>query len=90
MRTGTAATRWQPAPALVITAVECRADPGTVPLPTTLGLPVGAYDADGQATRAEGRAVTLARLTAVPGQLLWDVGAGSGSIGIEWMRASPT
>ena len=90
VRTGTAATWSQPAPALVVTAVECRADRGTMPLPTTPGLPDGAYESDGQLTRAEVRAVTLSRLAAVPGQLLWDVGAGSGSIGIEWMRAHPT
>ncbi|MBM7807147.1 precorrin-6Y C5,15-methyltransferase (decarboxylating) [Geodermatophilus bullaregiensis] len=90
VRTGTAATWAQPAPALVVTAVECRADRGTVPLPTTPGLPDGAYESDGQLTRSEVRAITLARLAAVPGQLLWDVGAGAGSIGIEWMRASPT
>ncbi len=90
VRTGTAATWSQPAPALVVTAVECRADRGTMPLPTTPGLPDGAYESDGQLTRSEVRAVTLARLAAVPGQLLWDVGAGAGSIGIEWMRAHPT
>jgi precorrin-6Y C5,15-methyltransferase (decarboxylating) len=90
VRTGTAATWSQPAPALVVTAVECRADRGTAPLPTTPGLPDGAYESDGQLTRSEVRAVTLSRLAAVPGQLLWDVGAGSGSIGIEWMRAHPT
>jgi precorrin-6Y C5,15-methyltransferase (decarboxylating) len=32
--------------------------------------------------------VTLARLGPVPGGLLWDVGAGCGSVGIEWMRAA--
>ncbi|MGY1711534.1 precorrin-6y C5,15-methyltransferase (decarboxylating) subunit CbiE [Geodermatophilus sp. SYSU D00758] len=90
VRTGTAAGWSQPAPALVVTAVECRADRGTLPLPTTPGLPDAAYESDGQLTRSEVRAVTLARLAAVPGQLLWDVGAGSGSIGIEWMRAHPT
>ena len=36
------------------------------------------------------RAITLARLAPTPGELLWDVGAGSGSIGIEWMRAHPS
>ncbi|RFU22252.1 precorrin-6y C5,15-methyltransferase (decarboxylating) subunit CbiE [Geodermatophilus marinus] len=90
VRTGTAAGWSQPAPALVVTAVECRADRGTLPLPTTPGLPDAAYESDGQLTRSEVRAVTLSRLAAVPGQLLWDVGAGSGSIGIEWMRAHPT
>ncbi|MGY1639578.1 precorrin-6y C5,15-methyltransferase (decarboxylating) subunit CbiE [Geodermatophilus sp. SYSU D00703] len=90
VRTGTAATWSEPAPPLVVTAVECRADRGTAPLPTTPGLPDAAYEHDGQLTKSEVRAVTLARLAAVPGQLLWDVGAGAGSIGIEWMRAHPT
>jgi precorrin-6Y C5,15-methyltransferase (decarboxylating) len=89
VRSGTAATWSQPAPALVVTAVECRAERGTMPLPTTPGLPDGAYESDGQLTKSEVRAITLSRLAAVPGQLLWDVGAGSGSIGIEWMRAHP-
>ena len=89
VRTGTAVTWSQPAPALVVTAVECRADQGTMPLPTTPGLPDGAYESDGQLTKSEVRAITLSRLAAVPGQLLWDVGAGSGSVGIEWMRAHP-
>jgi precorrin-6Y C5,15-methyltransferase (decarboxylating) len=61
-----------------------------MPLPTTPGLPDGAYESDGQLTKSEVRAITLARLAALPGKLLWDIGAGSGSIGIEWMRAHPT
>lgn len=75
---------------LVVTAVETVADPGTVPLPTVPGLPDGAFEDDGQLTKREVRAVTLARLGPLPGQLLWDVGAGAGSIGIEWMRAHPS
>ncbi len=47
------------------------------------------YHHDGQLTKREVRAVTLAALGPVPGQLLWDVGAGCGSIGIEWMRSAP-
>lgn len=87
VRSGTAASWSQRATALSITAVECRADRGTMPLPTTPGLPDGAYESDGQLTHSEIRAIALARLAAVPGQQLWDIGAGSGSIGIEWMRA---
>jgi precorrin-6B C5,15-methyltransferase / cobalt-precorrin-6B C5,C15-methyltransferase len=90
VRAGTAAGWSQPAPPLVVTAVECRADAGTRPLPTTPGLPDAVYESDGQLTRSEVRAVTLARLAPVPGGLLWDVGAGSGSIGIEWMRVHPS
>ena len=89
--TGTAAA-WPHAETdpLVVTAVEVVADPGTVPLPTTPGLPDEAYEHDGQLTKRDVRAVTLARLGPLPGQLLWDVGAGSGSIGIEWMRTHPS
>lgn len=75
---------------LVVTAVETVADPGTRPLPTVPGLPDTAFDDDGQLTKRDVRAATLARLAPLPGQLLWDVGAGAGSIGIEWMRAQPT
>ena len=53
------------------------------------GLPDDAYEHDGQITKREVRAVTLAALVPVAGQLLWDVGAGSGSVAIEWMRAAP-
>ncbi|GII01494.1 precorrin-6y C5,15-methyltransferase (decarboxylating) subunit CbiE [Planobispora takensis] len=72
---------------LNIVAVELRAGPGTVPLPCVPGLPDAAFEHDGQLTKAEVRAVTLSRLAPVPGELLWDVGAGAGSIAIEWMRA---
>ncbi|PMB30464.1 precorrin-6Y C5,15-methyltransferase (decarboxylating) subunit CbiT, partial [Fischerella thermalis CCMEE 5319] len=49
--------------------------------------PDDAYHHDGQLTKREVRAITLAALAPIPGQLLWDVGAGCGSIGIEWMRS---
>lgn len=51
------------------------------------GLPDSAYHHDGQLTKREVRAITLAALAPQPGQLLWDVGAGCGSIAIEWMRS---
>ena len=51
------------------------------------GLPDTAYEHDGQLTKRDLRASALARLAPQPGQLLWDVGAGAGSVGIEWMRA---
>ncbi|OBJ32966.1 bifunctional cobalt-precorrin-7 (C(5))-methyltransferase/cobalt-precorrin-6B (C(15))-methyltransferase [Mycolicibacter heraklionensis] len=53
------------------------------------GLPDDAYDHDGQLTKRDLRAAALARLAPAPGQLLWDVGAGAGSVGIEWMRSHP-
>jgi precorrin-6Y C5,15-methyltransferase (decarboxylating) len=74
---------------LAIVAIECRLDPAAAPLPRTPGLPEDAFEEDGQITKREIRALALAALAPVPGQLLWDVGAGSGSIGIEWMRTHP-
>ncbi|WP_342243877.1 precorrin-6y C5,15-methyltransferase (decarboxylating) subunit CbiE [Pseudomonas sp. OTU5201] len=77
------------AAALNLLAVEVHPDEGTRSLPLTTGLPDDAYCHDGQLTKRDVRAVTLARLAPRPGELLWDVGAGCGSIGIEWMRAHP-
>ena len=74
---------------LAIVAIECRLDAGTAPLPRVPGLPDEAFEPDGQITKREIRALALAALAPVPGQLLWDVGAGSGSVGIEWMRIHP-
>jgi len=53
------------------------------------GIVDEAYEHDGQLTKRDIRAIVLARLAPCPGEVLWDVGAGSGSIGIEWMRAHP-
>ena len=54
------------------------------------GLPDDAFEHDGQLTKRDVRASALSRLAPAPGQHLWDVGAGAGSVGIEWMRAHPT
>ena len=70
-------------------AIHCVRDLAAESVPLTTGLPDAAFETDGQLTKREVRAVTLARLAPLPGQLLWDVGAGSGSIGIEWMRVHP-
>ncbi|MHA1153190.1 MAG: precorrin-6y C5,15-methyltransferase (decarboxylating) subunit CbiE [Alphaproteobacteria bacterium] len=70
-------------------AVDCVAGPGAALLPRTPGLPDDAFRHDGQMTKREVRAVTLAALAPVPGQWLWDVGAGAGSVAIEWLRADP-
>ena len=70
-------------------AIECVADPDAALIPRTPGLADELYEHDGQLTKREVRAITLAALGPVPGQLLWDIGAGCGSIGIEWMRTHP-
>ncbi|MEM9012012.1 MAG: precorrin-6y C5,15-methyltransferase (decarboxylating) subunit CbiE [Pseudomonadota bacterium] len=85
---GIAATWDAEVPDFHTIAVECRADATPVVLPCTPGLPDTAFEHDGKMTKAEVRAVTLARLMPLPGALLWDIGAGCGSVGIEWMRAA--
>lgn len=70
-------------------AVECRAGPAARVLSRVPGLADHAFESDGQLSKQEVRAVTLAALAPLPGQVLWDVGAGSGSIAIEWLRALP-
>jgi precorrin-6Y C5,15-methyltransferase (decarboxylating) len=78
------------AAALNLLAIDVRAGDGTRLLPVTSGLPDDAYRHDGQLTKRDVRAITLARLAPRPDELLWDVGAGCGSIGIEWMRTHPS
>ncbi|MDD1137370.1 precorrin-6y C5,15-methyltransferase (decarboxylating) subunit CbiE [Pseudomonas sp. TNT2022 ID233] len=75
---------------LNVIAIECLGDPDTPRQSRLAGLPDSAFQHDGQLTKRDVRAITLARLAPTPGELLWDVGAGSGSIGIEWMRAHPS
>ncbi|HYB10702.1 MAG TPA: precorrin-6y C5,15-methyltransferase (decarboxylating) subunit CbiE [Alphaproteobacteria bacterium] len=71
-------------------AIECAADTALPVLPRIPGLPDSAFHHDGQLTKQEVRAITLAALAPIPGQLLWDVGAGCGSVAIEWMRTHHT
>ncbi|CRM50970.1 Precorrin-6Y C(5,15)-methyltransferase [decarboxylating] [Pseudomonas sp. 37 R 15] len=75
---------------LNLVAIDCLASSDTPPLSRLAGLPDSAFQHDGQLTKRDVRAMTLARLAPMPGELLWDVGAGSGSIGIEWMRTHPS
>jgi precorrin-6Y C5,15-methyltransferase (decarboxylating) len=65
--------------------VEIVADAGAKLVTLACGLPDAMFEHDGQITKRDIRAVTLAALAARQGELLWDIGAGSGSIGIEWM-----
>lgn len=78
------------APDLHVLAVQCVAGPDATDGSLTPGLPDHAFDHDGQLTKRDLRASALAHLQPRPGQLLWDVGAGAGSVGIEWMRSHPT
>ena len=69
--------------------VECVAGVDAIILSRVPGLPDDAFTSDGNMTKREVRAATLAALSPIPGQHLWDIGAGCGAISIEWMRAHP-
>lgn len=75
--------------ALNVVAVECRLDPETREFARSAGLPDDAFRHDGKMTKRVLRALAVAALEPAPGHLLWDVGAGSGSICVEWLRAAP-
>nr|WP_232792619.1 precorrin-6y C5,15-methyltransferase (decarboxylating) subunit CbiE [Actinacidiphila yeochonensis] len=79
-----------PGDPLAVVAVECRRAGDALRLGAVPGLPDDAYDHDGQLTKRHVRAATLAVLAPAPGELLWDVGGGSGSVAVEWMRAHPS
>ncbi len=68
-------------------AIEVAAAPGARVLPRACGLADDLFEHDGQITKREIRAVTLSSLAPRRGELLWDIGAGSGSVAIEWLLA---
>lgn len=76
-----------PGDALNVIAVEYVPVQEVAILPLVAGLPESVFEHDGQITKREIRAVTLASLAPRPGQRLWDVGAGSGSVAVEWSRS---
>ncbi len=69
-------------------AIDCEANPAVKWHSRVGGLPDDAFVHDGQLTKHHIRSVTLAALCPYPDAILWDVGAGCGSVAIEWMRAS--
>ena len=75
--------------ALNTIALEVVVDRGARFLPRAAGLPDDWFEHDGQITKREIRAITLAQLAPGRGEFLWDVGSGSGSVAIEWMLADP-
>ncbi len=75
---------------LNVVAIDILADENARIVPLTPGLPDDWFDHDGQITKREIRALTLSALSPRRGELLWDIGAGSGSVGIEWMLSDPS
>ena len=75
---------------LNIVAIEVKAEPGARAIPFAPGLPDSYFEHDGQITKREIRALTLSALRPAPGELLWDVGLGSGSVAIEWLLSHPS
>ena len=71
-------------------AIEVDAPPDARIIARTAGLPDHLFEHDGQITKREIRAMTLSSLSPRRGELLWDIGAGSGSVAIEWLLADPT
>ncbi|MGC1776516.1 MAG: precorrin-6y C5,15-methyltransferase (decarboxylating) subunit CbiE [Xanthobacteraceae bacterium] len=75
--------------ALNVVAIEVTDAPDARVLARTSGLADNLFEHDGQITKREVRAVTLSSLAPRRGELLWDIGAGSGSVAIEWLLADP-
>ncbi len=75
---------------LNLCAVSVVALPGARVLPRAAGLDDALFEHDGQITKREVRALTLSALAPRRGEVLWDIGAGSGSVAIEWMLADPS
>lgn len=75
---------------LNLVGIELVAGEGARIIARAPGLPDDLFENDGQLTKREIRAVTLSALSPRRGELLWDIGAGAGSVGIEWMLADPS
>ena len=75
--------------ALNTVAIEVVGAPDAQVVTLAPGLADSWFENDGQLTKAEIRALTLAALAPRAGELLWDIGTGAGSIGIEWCLRHP-
>jgi precorrin-6Y C5,15-methyltransferase (decarboxylating) len=75
---------------LNVVAIEVVAAPDARVIARAAGLPDELFEHDGQITKREIRAVTLSALAPRRGEMLWDIGAGAGSVTIEWMLADPS
>jgi precorrin-6Y C5,15-methyltransferase (decarboxylating) len=76
--------------ALNVVGIEVEAGRDARPIPFAPGLPDSYFEHDGQITKREIRALTISALRPAPGELLWDIGLGSGSVAIEWLLSHPS
>jgi precorrin-6Y C5,15-methyltransferase (decarboxylating) len=76
--------------ALNTIAIEVVAGPAARILPRAAGIADELFEHDGQITKREIRALTLSALAPRHAEHLWDIGAGSGSVAIEWMLVDPS
>jgi precorrin-6Y C5,15-methyltransferase (decarboxylating) len=88
--TSAAAFAFDPVHALNIVAIEVDAGLDARILPRAAGIPDELLEHDGQISKREVRALVLSSLAPRRGELLWDIGSGSGSVAIEWMLSDPT
>ncbi|WP_147063015.1 precorrin-6y C5,15-methyltransferase (decarboxylating) subunit CbiE [Terrabacter aerolatus] len=90
-RTDGLAASWdgRPAPRLHLVCIECASPPDRSARSLVPGLGDTAYENDGQLTKRIVRAAALAHLAPQPGDVMWDLGAGAGSVGIEFARQHP-
>lgn len=86
--TENSAQTWDAAPGIAPVAVAVEVA-GGLGLPRAPGLPDELFEHDGQITKRAVRALTLSALAPRPGECLWDIGAGSGSVAVEWLLAAP-
>jgi precorrin-6B C5,15-methyltransferase / cobalt-precorrin-6B C5,C15-methyltransferase len=75
---------------LNVVAIAVKAEPDARIIARVAGLPDAMFEHDGQITKREVRAITLSSLAPRRGELMWDIGAGSGAVAIEWMLADPS
>jgi precorrin-6Y C5,15-methyltransferase (decarboxylating) len=81
---------WRVVDPLNTVAITVEAESGARIIARTCGVDDALFEHDGAITKREIRAVTLSSLAPLRGELLWDVGAGAGSVAIEWMLADPS
>lgn len=77
-----------PIPSFHTLCIDCISDASADILSRQPGLPDSVFESDGNFTKQDIRAITVCMLAPHFGEVLWDIGTGSGTVAIEWMRAA--